>query len=278
MRTVNAIRGRGRACFFAAAFSLVVVATARPAFAQRGEDFTLDEELADVPYPDPGRGFPGLLDTETVPEKGWVANLPSTSLYYGVSSRLTIGTLMAEGPLLFAGPAAFAAHGRYRLASTRWFRTTIDALMIAADASLVTGDEGMGRFGLFGSNTEFLLGPRHHLLGHVWLGHATLGDFLSSPATATGLALGASYAVVLREWLSVRVSVLYLASLSAGLNSEGGDVQVDLLRVIDPHNRLAFRAVSSFRKGRWLLDLGAFKAGRRPWPWINVAVQLGGAS
>ena len=63
----------------------------------------------------------------------------------------------------------------------------------------------------------------------------------------------------------------------AGSNDAGLDVQIDALKVIVPHNRFAFRAVRSLRKGRWLFDVGAFKAGPRVFPWLNVAVQLGGA-
>jgi hypothetical protein len=269
--------GRSRAFLLAAAFGLVAAATPRPAYAQRGEDFTLNEELTVAPQPN--HGFPGLLDTEVAPAQGWVINLPATSIYYGVSSRLTIGTVAAAAPLLFFGPEAYAAHARYRLASTSWFRTTLDALMIAGDAS-VLGGEGTLRLGLFGSNTEFALSPRQRILGHVWLGRAALGDLFSAAERTTALAVGASYAAVLREWVSVQVSVLYLAHLSKMESSEGADAQVDLWQKIDPHNRWAFRAVASFRKGRWLFDAGAFKAGpgRWPLPWLNVAVQLGGAS
>jgi hypothetical protein len=273
MRTFNS-HARKRALFVAVALGLVAAAAERPASAQRGGDFTLDEELTAAPHA--GRGFPGLLDTEVAPHNGWVANLPSTSLYYGVTSRVTIGTLAAAAPLLFVGPAGLAAHARYRLASTHWFRTTLDGLMIAARVK-AADDQAVTRLGFFGSNTEVVLSPRNRLLGHAWLGHGTVGNFFSAPMSGTALALGASYAAVLREWASLQMSVLYMASLTGSLTPEGQEIRLDFLRETDPHKRLIFRAVCSLRTGRWLFDVGALMVGATPLPWLNVAVHLGGA-
>src|SRR5437764_10380589 len=86
----------------AAALGLALVVVAAPAWAQRGQDYAPAGELA--VSPNPNQGFPGLLDTEVAPKGAFVANLPATSLYYGVTPRLTLGTITASFASVVAGP------------------------------------------------------------------------------------------------------------------------------------------------------------------------------
>src|SRR4029077_15969513 len=81
---------------YGAAFllGLAVVVAARPAAAQRGQDYAPTEDLA--VSPNPNQGSRGVVDTEVAPKGGWVANAPATILDYGLTSRLTVGIAVAS--------------------------------------------------------------------------------------------------------------------------------------------------------------------------------------
>jgi hypothetical protein len=255
-----------------AALAIAVMAAAGPAAAQRGEDFAPDGELAVAP--NPNQGFPGLLDTEVAPKGAFVANLPATSLYYGVTSRLTVGTIGASYVSVVAGPPGASITARYLLGGATWFRGTIDALMLSG--AFVGADEQVSvRVGLFGSNTQLALSPRHRVTVHGWLAHATMDQPDSASTAGTAFLVGATYSVSLAPWAALHVTGLFVASVTGSVDAPGTSLDIDATNGIRGIDRVVARATVSLRRGRWLFDLGAFRAGSFYAPWLNVAVQMG---
>lgn len=250
---------------------LAVLAAARPAAAQRGQDFAPNEDLA--VSPNPNQGFPGLFDTEVAPKGGWVANLPDTVLDYGLTSRLTVGIAVASVGTVLVGPPGAAVHARYLLGGARWFRSSLDALMLSA--SSVDSDEASRfRVGLFTSNTELLLSPRHRLIVHGWLLRAELVQTNDPPERGTAVLAGATYSVSLSDRTALHATCLYLASLTGVVDLPGSTRDIDASNALGFADRLVARATVSLRRGRWLFDLGALRAGPVYAPWFNVAVQI----
>ena len=266
---VEAVRRAERV--LAAALGLAIVAAAGPALAQRGQDFAPTEELA--VSPNPNLGFPGLFDTEVAQKGTLVANLPATSLYYGVTPRLTLGTISAAFVSVLYGPPGASVHARYLLGGATWFRSTGDALLLAT-ALNIDGEYTTARLGIFSSNTEFLLNPSNRLTAHAWLVHAS-AERPGQSGAGTAFLVGGTYSVALARWAALHVTGLYAASATAS----GGDlrtvIDADLTNAISPSNRVFARASVSMRRGRWLVDLGAFRVGSVILPWLNVAVQVG---
>jgi hypothetical protein len=263
---------RRAARVLAAAVGLALVVSAGPALAQRGEDFAPTEELA--VSPNPNQGFPGLFDTEVAQKGAFVANLPATSLYYGVTPRLTIGTISAAFASVLYGPPGASVHARYLVGGATWFRSTADALLLASAVSL-GGAYTTLRLGIFSSNTELLINPSNRFTAHAWLVHvgAELGEL---SATGNVFLVGGTYSVALASWAALHVTGLYAVSATAS----GGDPRAILLdgdftNAVGVSDRLFARATVSMRRGRWLFDLGAFHAGPVTLPWFNVALQVG---
>lgn len=257
-----------------ATLGLATMVAARPAFAQRGQDFAPTEERA--VSPNPNQGFPGLFDTEVAPKGAFVANLPGTSLQYGVTSRLTLGTITAAFASVAVGSPSASVSARYLLGGANWFRSTVDALMLASSWT-DSGGQATLRLGLFTSNTELVLNRRNRLIAHAWLAHGSVGGEV--PLSATVFVVGGTYSVVLASWASLHVTGMYLASVSGRIDAPGTVLDIDFTNAIRPIDHLIARATVSMRRGRWLFDLGVLRAGNTSfggiWPWINVAVQMG---
>src|SRR3954468_8502384 len=87
---------RAVACLSATLLSAALCLSAglwsEPAHAQRGEAYALNEELSVRRSPDDG--FPGLFDTQLARPGAFVVNLPASSVYYGVTRDLTLGTVL----------------------------------------------------------------------------------------------------------------------------------------------------------------------------------------
>ena len=267
---VDAARATQRR-LLAMALGLVVMAAAGPALAQRGEDFAPIEELA--ASPNPNRGFPGLLDTEVAPKGAFVANLPATSLYYGVTPRLTLGTIAGAFATVFFGTPGASVHARYLLGGASWFRSTADALLLATAVEENGGLTNV-RVGLFSSNTELLLNRSNRLTAHAWLLRiAEVGS--QSSAVATRVMVGGTYSVALTNWAALHATALYIASRTGSDESPGAIIDSDSTDEKSPLARVIARVALSMRRGRWLFDVGAVRVD--PWvlPWFNVAVQLG---
>jgi hypothetical protein len=247
------------------------LAAARPAVAQRGQDFAPAEELAISP--NPNQGFPGLFDTEVAPKGGWVANLPDTVLDYGLTSRLTVGIAVASFGTVLVGPPGAAVHARYLLGGSRWFRSTLDALMLSA-SSVDSDDATRFRIGLFTSNTELLLNPRHRVIVHGWLLHADVVETNAPPERGTAVLAGATYSVSLSDRTALHATCLYLASLTGVVDLPDSTRDIDASNALGFADRLVARATVSLRRGRWLIDLGGLRAGPAVLPWFNVAVQI----
>jgi hypothetical protein len=271
-RSENVETVRRTARVLAAALGLAVVVAAGPAHAQRGGDFAPTEELA--VSPNPNQGFPGLFDTEVAPKGALVANLPATSLYYGVTPRLTLGTISAAFASVLYGPPGASVHARYLLGGATWFRSTADALLLASAISL-GGAYTTVRVGIFSSNTELLLNRSNRFTAHAWLVHVG-AERQELSASGDVFLVGGTYSVVLASWAALHVTGLYAVSATAS----GGDprsilLDGDFTNATSPSNRLFARATVSMRRGRWLFDLGAVHAGPVTLPWFNVAVQVG---
>jgi hypothetical protein len=250
---------------------LAVMIASRPAAAQRGQDFAPTEDLA--VSPNPNQGFPGLADTEVAPKGRWVANLPDTVLDYGLTSRLTVGIAVASVGTVLVGPPAAAVHARYLLGGSTWFRSSVDALMLSA--GFVDSDTASRfRLGLFTSNTELLVSPRQRLIANAWLLHADLLETGTPPKRGTAFMAGASYSVSLSDRTAVHATCLYLASLTGVVDLPASTRDIDASDALGFADRLIIRATVSLRRGRWLFDLGALRAGPVYAPWFNVAVQI----
>jgi hypothetical protein len=250
---------------------LAVMVTARPAAAQRGEDFAPTEALATSP--NPNEGFPGLTDTEMAPKGRWVANLPITILDYGFTPRLTAGIAVASVGTVLVGPPGAAVHARYLLGGSRWFRSTLDAFMLSV-GDIDSDSATRFRLELFTSNTELLLSPRHRLIAHGWLLHGDVLDTDTPPRRGTALLAGATYSVSLSDRLAVHATCLYLASLTGVVDLPGTTRDIDTSNAFGFFDRLVLRATISLRRGRWLFDLGGLRAVDSFVPWLNVAVQI----
>jgi hypothetical protein len=250
---------------------LAVVVAARPAAAQRGQDFAPTEDLA--VSPNPNQGFPGLVDTEVAPKGAWVANLPDTILDYGLTPRLTVGVAVASLGTVLVGPPGAAIHARYLVGGSRWFRSSLDAFMLSAgfvDSETAT----RVRVGLFTSNTEVLLSPRQRLIAHGWLLHADVMATDNPPERGTAILAGATYSVSLSDRTAVHATCLYIASLTGVVDLPASTRDIDASRALGFGDRLVVRATISLRRGRWLFDLGGLRAGSAFLPWLNVAVQI----
>lgn len=273
-RSMPVWKGGGRSRVSAPAASLAAFVAAgllaRPVQAQRGADYSQHEELSAAPSPN--TGFPGLFDTELAREGAFVADLPALGIYYGVTPDLTLGTNLWSLLPNASGNFGGAIHGRYRLHSATWFRTTVDALVVR-----IVPSEGNVQLGLFGSNTEFVLGPSHRLSAHAWLGQLDVSDGEDISANGLATLVGASYSLVAADWVAFHVTALYLGSVQLGIDRESLSVGIDATGAVDPIDRLVYRGKASFRGGRWLFELGAFGGPSfGPFPWLNVAFELGG--
>jgi hypothetical protein len=244
---------------------------ARPAAAQRGEDFAPTEALATSP--NPNQGFPGLVDTEVAPKGGWVANLPITVLDYGLTSRLTVGVAVASLGTVLVGPPGAAVHARYLLGGSRWFRSSLDAFMLSV-GSVDSDTASRFRIELFTSNTEVLVSPRHRLIAHGWLLHGDLMETDTPSRRGTALMAGATYSVSVSDRTAVHATCLYVASLTGVVDLPGTTRDIDASNALGLFDRLILRATVSLRRGRWLFDLGALRPGAGVLPWLNVAVQI----
>jgi hypothetical protein len=265
-------RDLGKARWLAAALGLACAAWGRPAAAQRGQDFAPAEELA--VSPNPNQGFPGLFDAEVAPKGALVANLPATALYYGVTPRLTIGTLAFSYASAVVGPPGASLEARYLLGGGRWFRSTFDALM----GSTTVGSGSRLRLGSFTSNTEVVLNRSNRLTANGWLIRGTIDSSDSSAnGTLTAFLVGATYSLALADWAALHVTALYIASVKGSLDAPTLSVDLDAADAISTANRVLTRATVSMRRGRWLFDVGLVHVGGlvMPLPWFNLAVQMG---
>jgi hypothetical protein len=260
--------------------SLVLAASlaGSTAHAQRGEDYVLDAELAVAPGPDDG--FPGLFDTQLARRGSFVMNLPATSIYYGVTPELSLGTILWSYIPWLSGLPGGSIHARYRLGSTSWFRTTADALLVGArlprddDAQ----DEGapLG-LALFGSNTELALHPNHRLTVSAWFGRASSETDDGESAGVAALLVGGTYSLVLARWCAVHLTALYLFSGNAELDTTGAAIDADWAGGVSASDRVLGRVMVSLRAGRWLFNIGAAKVGSTALPWLNIAFSVGGS-
>jgi len=266
-------RRRGAVRIFAAALFLAVVAVAVPAAAQRGEDFALTEEHEVSSNPTPNQGIPGLFDTELAPQGAFVVNAPATSLYYGVTPRLTIGTIVASYASVAVGPPGASVLARYLLAGGARFRSTVDALMLGTSWSS-SGAHRSLRVGLFGSNTEFALTPSNRLTANLWLARVSY-EAADSPFSGTAFLAGGTYSLTVTPRVALHVTGLYLAWATGTVDAPGKVLDIDGASSRPFADRLVLRAMLSLRRGPWLFDLGAVRAGPIYMPWINVAFQMG---
>ena len=244
------------------------------AHAQRGEAYALKEELAVHSSPDDG--FPGIFDTQVVRKGAFVVNLPATSVYYGISDDLTVGTVLWSFlPLAYGRPGA-SVQARYRLGSTSWFRSTADVIL--AGLTVPSDDRGNAPIGIgvLGSNTEFALNRWNRLTATVWLAHVLESETHNRQLDVSALSIGGTYSLVLASWASLNATGLYLVSGTAGSSSYGAALDVDWIGAIQPGDRLLARGTLSLRSGSWLFNLGAMRVGASILPWVNVAFEVGG--
>ena len=265
---------RAGACL-SAALCLCAGLWSDTAHAQRGEAYALNEELSVRRSPDDG--FPGLFDTQLARPGAFVVNLPASSVYYGVTRDLTLGTVLwSYLPLAYGRPGA-SGLARYRLGSTSWFRSTADVILagfaVASDDHHGNAPVGVG---MLGSNTEFALNRWNRVTATAWLGHVLANESDGRHLGVTAFSLGGTYSLVLTPWASLNVTGLYLISGTAAAGSYGSATDVDWLGVIRPGDRLFARGTVSLRSGSWLFNLGAMRLGSSLLPWVNVAFEVGG--
>jgi len=265
---------RAGACL-SAALCLCAGLWSDTAHAQRGEAYALNEELSVRRSPDDG--FPGLFDTQLARPGAFVVNLPASSVYYGVTHDLTLGTVLwSYLPLAYGRPGA-SGLARYRLGSTSWFRSTADVILagfaVASDDHHGNAPVGVG---MLGSNTEFALNRWNRVTATAWLGHVLANESDGRHLGVTAFSLGGTYSLVLAPWASLNVTGLYLISGTAAADSYGSATDVDWLGVIRPGDRLFARGTVSLRSGSWLFNLGAMRLGSSLLPWVNVAFEVGG--
>ncbi|MET0409997.1 MAG: hypothetical protein ABW217_01810 [Polyangiaceae bacterium] len=258
------------------ALALAAALTGGTARAQRGEDYVLERELSVAASPDDG--FPGLFDTQLARQGAFVANLPATSIYYGVTSELSVGTILWSYIPLFSGLPGGSIHARYRLGSTSWFRTTVDALLLGAK---LPRDDSRGEtplgLALFGSNTEFAPHANHRLTVSAWLGQISSETEEGEDTGLAAVLLGGTYSLVFARWCAFHLTALYLFSGSAELDQTGAAIDVDWAGGVRTSDRLLGRAMFSLRAGHWLFNVGAAKVGSTAIPWLNVAFSVGGS-
>jgi len=255
-----------------AAFALVAGLWARPAPAQRGEHQALREELRASPSPDDG--FPGLFDTQVAAKGSVVGNLPSSSLYVGLTRDLTLGTVLwSYLPIATSGLPSGSLHARYRLGSSTWFRSTVDALYFGMQRRL---DERRSPLtvALLGNNTEFVLSDHQRLTVNGWLGRMAGEEQGVDAATSVAL-LGGTYSFVFARWAACHLTGLYLVSSTGSADAPGVSADLDLLYGARARDRLLVRAMFNFRAGHWLFGVGAARAGSLL-PWLNIGFQIGG--
>jgi hypothetical protein len=267
--------GRRAGACISAALCLCAGLWSAAAHAQRGEAYALDEELAVRRSPDDG--FPGLFDTQLAREGAFIVNLPASSVYYGVTRDLTLGTVLwSYLPLAYGRPGA-SGLARYRLGSSSWFRSTADVVLagFAVESDDHHSNAPVG-IGMLGSNTEFALNRWNRVTATVWLGHVIARETGGRQLGVTALSVGGSYSLVLASWASLNATGLYLVSGTAAADSYGGSADVDWLGVIRPSDRLFARGMLSLRSGSWLFNLGGMRLGSSVLPWINIAFEVGG--
>ena len=268
-------RARRTGACFSAALCLSAGLWSGAAHAQRGEAYALDEELAVRRSPDDG--FPGLFDTQLARPGAFVVNLPASSVYYGVTRDLTLGTVLWSYLPLASGRPGASGLARYRLGSTSWFRSTADVVLagfaVASDDHRGNAPVGVG---MLGSNTEFALNRWNRVTATAWLGHVLANESDGRHLGVTALSLGGTYSLVLASWASLNVTGLYLVSGTAAADSYGRSPDVDWLVVLRPVDRLFGRGTVSLRSGSWLFNLGAMRLGSSVLPWVNVAFEVGG--
>lgn len=272
--TASSRARRAGACL-SAALCLCAGLWSEAAHAQRGEAYALNEELAVRRSPDDG--FPGLFDTQLARPGAFVVNLPASSVYYGVTPDLTVGTVLwSYLPLAYGRPGA-SGLARYRLGSSSWFRSTADVVL---GGLAVASDDHHGNapiaVGMLGSNTEFALNRWNRVTATAWLGHVLANESQGRHLGMTAVALGGTYSLVLASWASLNVTGLYLISGTAATESYGNVMDVDWTGMIRPGDRLFARGTLSLRSGSWLFNLGAMRLGPSVLPWVNVAFEVGG--
>jgi hypothetical protein len=239
------------------------------AHAQRGEEYTLNEELN--VEPSPNDGFPGAFDTQLAKKGAFVANLPTLNLYYGVTDDLSVGTNALTFLPVLSGTLSGSLFARYRLGSTSWFRSTAD-VMIGGAAG---GTDSTFGAALVGSNTEFVLTRGQRLAFNGWYGRidAAFGDV---SLNANVLLLGGTYSLVFARWGAVHLTGLYLTSGSFAIDTPDGTDSLDVRGTDNFVNRILARGVVSLRAGSWLFDVGAVRLGSGVLPWVGISFAVGG--
>jgi len=264
-------RGAG---WIALAVMLVAASWSGAAHAQRGEAYTLQEELQVRSGPDDG--FPGVFDTQLVKKGAFVANLPLTSVYYGVTRELTLGTILLSYLPLVQGTPSGSIHARYRIGSTSWFRTTADVLLLGEQRP-ASGPRGAYSTGvaLLGSNTQFALSSSHQLTLNTWFGHVAEQENGGS-SQANVLLMGGTYSLTFAHWGALHLTALYLGVGNLAFDNYGGGIDLDFSGAGSASDRIVARGTISLRAGSWLFNIGAARLGAGAVPWLNIAFEVGG--
>jgi hypothetical protein len=249
---------------------LVIAALAygSPALAQRGEAYVVQQPAPTTPL----TGIPGLFDTNTVPRHGVAVSFPSTSLDYGLTDRLSVGTYLAATVPAFWRAPGLALKARYRMHSDGRLTSVVD---VVGGAAFWRGDEpGHAFLAMIGVNTSYQLSPRQSLTLSLLGGRFsdTIDDVASD---LSGAAVGLGYQASLTRFLAFQLAALNVPIFAADGESDDSVVSVrlhdDLRSLAD---RTFVRGVLSFRLGGWLLEPGAIVGPgllRNPLPWLSVS-------
>ena len=246
------------------------------AFAQRGGDYV---EQDGSPVRSTNSGFPGLFDTELAKKGAVTGSLPWLNAHVGVTENLTVGTNALYVLPNFALQPAGLLLTRYRVNSSPNMETTMD---IMVGGLRINSDRWDLRstIGIFGTNTLFVLHPKHHLIlnmlaGTFGFGYTDNESTAYTNASVYGAMFGATYRVCIASWVSFQGTVLPLSYLTGEMDSSTGLLEANLVRP-SAYENILYRAIFAFRARSWLFELGALGAGKLPVPWFNIGFEIGG--
>lgn len=184
-------------------------------YGQRGNNFSFPQENAPQT---PLDGFPGFFDTNMAQNDSFVFDLPSFTLDFGLSDRLTLGinslgaffTSVSLQPLLLA-------KARYRLFSTPQFRNALTFYGGYSNISKTKNNPSSHANALlFSNNFNYYLNENSQLYGSLLFGHidysvaeASSPDFEKTSFRPFFISLGYQY--FFSDWVGVSPLVIYNA-------------------------------------------------------------------
>ncbi len=266
---------RSRSCILVILISLCGVLPL--ASAQRGERYVVQEPI--VTEDSATRGFPGLFDTEMLGKGHVSADLPLSSIDFGITDNFNVGAYALYSLSTLGGTPAAALKARYLIhRSARWSVVGNGFVTFFIDPS-----EGEGVKNLYSTwasiNAEFGLNEKHRFGGSfvfVSLFGESEDGGLPQKIVFSSTVLGLRHQYSFSSKFAFETLLLLAPTTRADLDSVSATASANLSGDITrPHERFGLRMLAHWRPSKkWLFQFGGIvlRGGRDvlPLPWLSV--------